>query len=65
MDFPSWLGVVFSVLPHLVRAIIDGSRAAGVTHDTVALTIAKTIGHLLDGATSGLQSPVGRAPPAG
>ncbi len=41
------------------------SRAAGVTHDTVALTIAKTIGHLLDGATSGLQSPVGRAPPAG
>ncbi|HLQ23041.1 MAG TPA: hypothetical protein VK132_07535 [Gemmatimonadales bacterium] len=38
--------LALAVLPHLARAIIDGLSAAGVTHDTVARTIAKTVLHL-------------------
>jgi hypothetical protein len=49
MDFPSWLGFALAVLPHIARAVIEGSRAAGVNHDTVALTVAKTINHVLNG----------------
>jgi hypothetical protein len=46
----NWLAFIFSVLPHIARAIIDGSRAAGVDHDTVAKTISKTILYTLNGA---------------
>lgn len=49
MDFSAIVGTIFAVLPHIVRAIIEGSRAAGVSHDTVALTIAKTVNHVLNG----------------
>jgi len=62
MDFPGWLGFIFAVLPHLVRAVIDGSSAAGVTHDTVALTIAKTVGHIMNGATRGATETPSVAP---
>ncbi len=41
MNLFGWLGLI-------AQAIILGARAVGVTHETVALTIAKTILHLLN-----------------
>ena len=43
MDFAALFPLLLSILPHLARAVIDGLAAAGVTHDTVAKTVAKTI----------------------
>ena len=52
LDLITKLGpLALAVLPHLARAIIDGLSAAGVTHDTVAKTIAKTVLHLTNGTT--------------
>lgn len=54
------LRVVTPVVSALAQAIIEGSRAAGVTHETVALTVAKSVQHFLNGAAP----PRPPAPPA-
>jgi hypothetical protein len=61
MELPSWLAFVIAILPHVARAVIEGSRAAGVTHDTVAKTVAKVILNLTNGVQEPAASPT---PPA-
>jgi hypothetical protein len=64
MDWFSWLKILAPVLAVVAQAVIEGSRAAGVTHDTVALTVAKTVKHLLNGKPAGAaETPA--APPGG
>ena len=49
MDWSSllkWIPVIGPVVSAIAQAIIEGSRAAGVTHETVALTIAKAVLHI-------------------
>lgn len=58
MEFPSWLNFFLAILPHVARAVIEGSRAAGVTHDTVAKTIATAALHLLDGVQQQRAAPI-------
>ena len=61
MDWLKWLNVFAPLLSSVARAIIEGSRAAGVTHDTVALTVAKTILHLSNGTAGQPPEPQGSA----
>lgn len=63
MNFSDWLSLVFAVVPHVARGILEGSRAAGIEHDTVAKTIAATVLALLQQAPQALPRGV-QQPPA-
>jgi hypothetical protein len=55
-----WIPIIGPVVSAIAQAIIEGSRAAGVTHETVALTIAKAVLHVQNGVAPA--KPPGAAP---
>ena len=63
MDWMRWLSILSPLVSSIARAIIEGSRAAGVTHETVALTIAKTVLHISNGTLGQPPEPQGSAVP--